>query len=264
MTDQRPTQLFAPGLFEGKVVLVTGAAGGVGAAVAELLFSLGARLALTDLDASALAPWTDRGAVVIPADLRRVDECEKVVAGTLAELGRVDALVSCAGVWVEGDSAAATEADWDRCIDVNLKGTFFVVSRALPALRASRGAVVLLSSDAGVVGNAGAAIYCASKGGVTVLAKSLARELAPDGVRVTALCPSDIRSPMLTFQATRYGGPDPDAYLRNLLGLYPQGPRARFIEPAEVAAYVAFLLSPAAEPVTGAAVAMDFGLTAGY
>ncbi len=256
--------IFAADLFAGRVVLVTGAAGGVGGAVASLLGGLGASLVLTDRDRDTLAPWAERGAQVVAADLTSVGDCERVVAEALTAFGRLDAVVCCAGVWVEGDSATMTEQDWDRCIDVNLKGTFFVVSRALAALRASRGAVVLMSSDAGVVGNAGAAIYCASKGGVTLLAKSLARELAPDGVRVTALCPSDIRSPMLDVQATRYGGADPEGYLRGLLELYPQGERARFIEPAEVAAYVAFLLSPAAEAVTGAAVAMDFGVTAGY
>lgn len=257
--------LFAPGLFEGKAFLVTGAGGGVGGAVARLLHGLGARLALTDLQPAALERVADPlGALPLVADLRQVAACDEVVARSLAGLGRLDGLVNAAGLWVEGDSATATEAAWDACLDVNLKAAFFLISRCIPALTRTRGAVVNIASDAGVTGNAGAAIYCASKGGMVVMTRALARELAPQGVRVNALCPSDIASPMLRFQAERYGGGDPEGYYARLLALYPQGAQARFLTPEEVAENVAFLLSPAAGGMTGAAVMLDFGLTAGY
>ena len=258
-------QIFAPGLFGDRVFLVSGAAGGVGGAVARLLASLGAKLALTDLGADALnAVAGPLGALALPADIRDVAACEALVAQALARFGRIDGLVNAAGVWVEGETARATEAEWDRCIDVNLKGTFFLCSRAIPALTASKGAIVNIASDAGVVGNAGAAIYCASKGGVSVMSRALALELAPLGVRVNALCPSDILSPMLQGQADRFGGGDRAGYLSRLLGHYPQGAAARFLSVEEVAANVAFLLSPAAAGITGAAQMLDFGLTAGY
>jgi NAD(P)-dependent dehydrogenase (short-subunit alcohol dehydrogenase family) len=257
--------IFAPHLFQDTVILVTGAAGGVGGAVAELLSSLDAKLALTDLHTKAVTEKAaSLNALSIPADVRTVAECEHIIEMTLSHYGRLDALVNCAGIWVEGKSEAASEEDWIRCIDVNLKGTFFMCSRAIPALKESRGAIVNISSDAGVVGNAGAAIYSASKGGVTLLSKALAIELAPFGVRVNALCPSDITSPMLQYQANTYGGGDPEGYLKKLLNYYPQGEQARFIEPQEVAQHVAYLLSPAAEAMTGAAVMLDFGITAGY
>lgn len=257
--------IFAPDLFRGRVFLVSGAAGGVGGAVAQLLGRLGASLALTDLDAAGLAAMADPlGALALPGDIRDVAACEGIVAQTLAHHGRLDGLVNAAGIWVEGESARATEAEWNRCIDVNLKGCFFLCSRAIPALTTTRGAIVNIASDAGVVGNAGAAIYCASKGGVTVMSRALAMELAPLGVRVNALCPSDILSPMLQGQADRFGGDDPERYLRRLLGHYPQGAGARFLSVEEVAANVAFLLSPAAAGITGAAQMLDFGLTAGY
>jgi NAD(P)-dependent dehydrogenase (short-subunit alcohol dehydrogenase family) len=264
-----PRPVFAPGLFAGQVVLVTGAAGGVGAATARLLANLGARLVLSDRDGPALhdlASSLGEGvqALCLPADVTRVAACEELVAQAVAWQGQLDGVVNCAGVWVEGPSELATEADWQRCIDVNLKGLFFVCSRAIPALKASRGAIVNISSDAGVLGNAGAAIYCASKGGVTLLSKSLALELAPHGVRVNALCPADIMSPMLQRQADVYGANDPSAYFRSLLAHYPQGAAARFIGTDEVAHHVAFLLSPAAAAVTGASVMLDFGLSAGY
>jgi NAD(P)-dependent dehydrogenase (short-subunit alcohol dehydrogenase family) len=259
------SNIFAPHLFQDKVILVTGAAGGVGGAVADLLASLDAKLTLTDLRAEAVTEKAvDLNAASIPADVRSVAECEYVIATTLSKYNRLDALVNCAGTWVEGKSEAATEEDWVRCVDVNLKGTFFMCSRAIPALKQSRGAIVNISSDAGVVGNAGAAIYCASKGGVTLLSKALAIELAPFGVRVNALCPSDVMSPMLQYQADTYGSGHPQGYFKNLLSHYPQGEYARFIQPIEVAQQVAYLLSPAAEAVTGAAIMMDFGVTAGY
>ena len=259
------TRIFAPGLFAGKVVLIVGAAGGVGSACARLLSELGASLALADHPRAQLAALASGcGGVALSTDISRVGECERLIADVLAHYGRLDALVNCAGVWVEGDSAEASEDDWQRCIDVNLKGAFFLCSRAIPALKQSRGAIVNVSSDAGVVGNAGAAIYCASKGGLTVMSKALALELAPFGVRVNALCPSDIMSPMLQFQADRYGNGEPAAYYAGLLAHYPQREAARFITPDEVAAYITFLLSPAAAAVSGASAALDFGLTAGY
>ena len=257
--------IFAPDLFHGKAYLVTGAGGGVGGATARLLAQLGARLAITDVNAAALeATAKVTGAVPLLGDLRQVSTCTEIINRATAALGRLDGLVNAAGIWVEGASELAREEDWTACIDVNLKATFFLCSRAIPALAATKGAIVNISSDAGVVGNAGAAIYCASKGGVMVMTKALARELAPQGIRVNALCPSDIASPMLDYQAQTYGAGDPAGYHARLLAHYPQGPAARFLSPEEVAQNVAFLLSPAAAGLTGAAIMLDFGLTAGY
>ncbi|MFD1809042.1 SDR family NAD(P)-dependent oxidoreductase [Gemmobacter lanyuensis] len=181
--------IFAPGLFAGKVILISGAGGGVGGGGAASVRS-GATLALTDLDAARLgAVALPLNALPLPADLRRVDDCAAVVAETVETYGRLDGLVNCAGIWVEGESASATEADWDLCLDVTLKGCFFLAARAIPALIESRGAIVNIASDAGVVGNAGAAIYCAAKGGLVMASRALALELAPKGVRVNALCP---------------------------------------------------------------------------
>lgn len=259
------SHIYAACLFAGKAFLITGAAGGVGGAVARLLAQLGARLAITDVNASGLQHIArETGAVALLGDLTLPGAADEIIARAVSALGRLDGLVNAAGLWVEGDSAHATEAEWTRCIDLNLKATFFLCSRAIPALTATRGAIVNISSDAGVVGNAGAAIYCASKGGVTTMTKALARELAPKGVRVNALCPSDIASPMLAYQAETYGADDPDAYFARLLAHYPQADAARFLTPDEVAQNVAFLLSPAAAGITGAAIMLDFGLTAGY
>jgi len=256
--------MFAPGLFAGKVILVSGAAGGVGSAVARLLHRSGARLALTSTNVqrlAALAAELDAQAIV--ADMAKVADCQHIVDEALGRHGRLDALVNCAGVWTEGDSDRVTEDDWDRCVDVNLKGAFFLCSRAVPALKATCGAIVNVGSDAGVVGNARSAVYCASKGGLVLMGKALALELAPFGVRVNTVCPSDIASPMLQRQADAFSGGDPQGYLDRLLSRYPQR-EPRFIHPDEVASLAAFLLAPPATPITGAALGMDFGITAGY
>lgn len=257
--------MFDPQLFKDQVILVAGATGGVGNATAKRLRACGATVCATSQSAEQLRRLADElGVDTIVADVSKVSDCERIIDEVLRRHGRLDALVNCAGVWVQGDSETATEADWIACLDINLKGSFFLCSRAIPALKASRGAIVNLSSDAGVVGNAGCAIYCASKGGVTLMSKALALELAPFGVRVNALCPSDIMTPMLRKQAAQYGGGDPEAYLDGLLARYPQRANARFIEADEVACFIVFLLTKQAAPITGAALSMDFGISAGY
>lgn len=251
---------------DGRVVLITGAAGGIGRAAAERFHAQGETVVLTDLDAEGLAKVAADlgGAHAIVGDVTVVADCERIVRETVERHGRLDVLVNCAGVWVEGPTAEATEEEFDRTMAVNLKGTFFMCRYAIPHLERTEGCIVNLSSDAGLVGTAETAIYCASKGGVSLLTRSLALELAPKLVRVNAVCPNDVDTPMLAGQARDYGGGDPEGYLRALLAKYPQRERARFIRPEEVAALIAYLASPEAAPVTGACIPIDFGSTAGY
>jgi NAD(P)-dependent dehydrogenase (short-subunit alcohol dehydrogenase family) len=253
-----------------RVVLVTGGAGGIGRAVAERFLPRSEAVFVADLDGERLETTAEElsreGGRVTPieADVRSVTECDAMVGAVVQAYGRLDVLVNCAGVWVEGPTEAMTEAQWDHTIDVNLKGTFFACRYAIPHLIRTEGCIVNLSSDAGLVGTAETAIYCASKGGVSLLTKSLAMELAPKGVRVNAVCPNDVDTPMLEGQARDYGDGDPGRYLGTLLARYPQGARARFIRPEEVAGLVAYLASAEAAPITGACVPIDFGSTAGY
>lgn len=252
-----------------RVALITGGASGIGRATVDRLAADGLRVFLVDRD----GPGLDRAVVElrtagsdadgVVADLAVVPECERAVGAALAWGGRLDVLVNCAGVWVEGPSDAMSEGDWDRVVDTNLKGTFFMCRYAIPALEQTAGCIVNVSSDAGLWGNNGAAIYCASKGGVTVLTKALAVELAARGVRANVVCPGDVDSPMMRYQADTFGGGDPEAYLAGLLAAYPQRP-ARFIRPAEVAELIRYLTTPDAAPITGAAISIDFGLTSGY
>jgi NAD(P)-dependent dehydrogenase (short-subunit alcohol dehydrogenase family) len=239
------------------VALITGAAGGIGGATAERFVAGGWHVAAIDLHATEIAG----DVLTITADLRNVDDCRRAVAETVRWAGRLDAVVNAAGVWTEGPSAQTTQDEWDLVIDVNLKGLYFVCSAAIPHLATTRGAIVNMSSDAGLQGNAGAAVYCASKGGVSILTKALALELAPLGIRVNAVCPGDVDSPMLRGQAA--ASADPAAYLDKLLQGYPQGASARFIEPTEVAELIWFLAQPTSTAITGANISIDFGLSAG-
>ena len=251
-----------------RTVVVTGAAGGVGAAVARRFSEAGATLVLGDLDAVRLEELCGELAAVcevhgVTCDVSRVADVENLIAEAAAT-GRIDVLVNSAGLWVEGPAEETTEADWDRVVDVNLKGTFFACSRAIPELKKTEGCIINLSSDCGLVGTPETAVYTASKGGVSLLTKALAIELAPHLVRVNAVCPADIMTPMLQHQADAYGGGDPEGYFARLLTGYPQGDKARFITPEEVAELVFFLASAPAAPITGANISIDFGTSAGY
>jgi len=255
--------------WEEKSALITGGSSGVGLATAASFLQAGARVMITGRDPvrleAAVARLTPaRGTLsALAGDVRQVGDCEAAVEAVLARHGRLDVLVNSAGVWIEGPSEASTEEEWNRVMDTNLKGTYFMCSRAIPALRRTRGCIINISSDAGLMGLRGAAIYCASKGGVNLLTKALALELAPDLVRVVAVCPADIDTPMLTAAVETYGAADRDGYLRDSLAQYPQGPHARFIRPEEVARLVFYLASEAAGAITGALIPIDMGSTAG-
>jgi NAD(P)-dependent dehydrogenase (short-subunit alcohol dehydrogenase family) len=236
-----------------RVVLITGGAGGMGRAMQDRFTAGGDVVVTADLHGGDLA-----------ADVTLVADCERMVAETVELHSGLDVLITAAGVWVEGPSVEMTEAQWDRTIDVNLKGTFFAIRSAIPALTRSRGCVVAIASDYGLVGGPGAAIYTASKFGVNGLVRSLAIELAPAGVRVNSICPADVMTPMLRGQARDYGGGDEEGYFRRLLAALPQGATARFIRPEEIAAAAWFLASPEAAPITGVTLPIEWGVTAGY
>lgn len=247
------------------IVLVTGAAGGVGRALVKRFIEGSWRVLATDVDAKGLARLQAEhpACAIFAGDIRRPSTCTEAVAAARATFGRLDALVNAAGVWREGPVESFSEEDFDLVLDVNLKATFFMCSAAIPPLKETAGAIVNISSDAGRQGNRNAAAYCASKGGVTLLTKTLALDLAPFGVRCNAVSPGDIETPMLKFQAEHYGQGDPEGYYRELLAKYPQGERTCFIQPEEVADLAYFLCQPGARSITGADIAIDKGISAG-
>lgn len=255
--------------FSGKVVLVTGGGGGMGVCISKGFLEEGAEVYITDISEDRLKTACGELSSVgnidyVVCNVTKVNEIEHMVAEVVKRAGRLDVLVNTAGVWVEGDSWEMTEEMWDRTINVNLKGTFFTCSRAIPELIKTQGCIVNISSDAGIGGNPGNCIYNASKGGVTLITKSLGLELAPLGVRVNAVAPADVETPMLTSQAEVYGGGDMEGYYHNLLKKYPQAEKAKFIQPSEIAECVLFLASSKVNSITATTLSIDCGLTAGY
>lgn len=244
--------------FADKRVLVTGATRGIGRAAAAAFLAAGARVAVngrTDGSVAAALAALDRTgrAVAAPGDVATAAGCEAVVELAVAGLGGLDVLVNSAGIGWAGPVESFDEAAWDATLDVNLKGTFFCVRAALPALRESRGNVVNLGSGAGVMGVSGLAVYCAAKGGVVNMTRALACEWAPFGIRVNAVAP--------TFARTRMTqGLLADAELRRRLE--EATPLGRFVEPEEVAAAILFLAGDAASMITGHVLPVDGGWTA--
>ncbi len=256
--------------FKDKVILVTGASSGIGFETAKLFLEKGARVFMNGRDIDKLKKAISSinhlsgKAEILAGDVSVVGQCAAMLEKVQKVADRLDVLVNAAGVWVEGISDQMTEQQWDKTMNINAKGTFFMCRYAIPLLEKSSGTIVNVSSDSGLVGNNEAAIYCASKGAVTLLTKALAVELAPRGIRVNAVCPGDVETPMLEKACRDYGGGDRKTYYNSLLSHYPQGKKSRFTQPREVAEAIAFLASPSVQAITGACLSVDFGLTAGY
>lgn len=232
--------------------LVTGAAGGIGAAAAEALAAEGVRVALLDREAGPLAELALRfGGVAVVADVTDEAQVADAVAAAVSALGGLDLLIGCAGIsGPVGTALRDTDvADWNRVFAVNVTGSFLVLKHAVPALAASTvAAAVFVASDSALVAAPGMAPYCASKAAVLQLARAAAVELAPDGIRVNAVCPSIVDTPMSR------GDLGVDAGFAG--AAYPVQTAA------EVAAQLVFLCSPLARPITGTGLVSDFGYTA--
>lgn len=257
------------------VLLVTGAAGGIGRAVARAAADAGARVALLDRDAEAVAETANAlaGALSLTADVSDERAVEQAVARVVECFGRIDGLCHAAGT--EGASALAHELDpgeWRRVLEINLTGAFIVqraVVRAMlaadepgprpAALATPRGAIVHLSSVLGRVGAPGAAAYAASKHGLIGLVRSSALELARRGIRVNAICPGFVATPMLERLGVMEGQDGRDGVDPAVIARHPMG---RIAQPEEIAQLVLWLLSPAASFLTGEAVAVDGGYLA--
>lgn len=227
--------------FAGTVALVSGAASGIGAAVAARLREEGAEVVgcdVTSVDGGVECDVTDEAA------------CRAAVAETLARHGRLDVLANVAGVAAGNRIEDVTADEWRRVIDVNLTGTFLLSQAALPALREATGTIVNMASVAGIQATPYNAAYCASKGGVILLTKSMALELAKAGVRVNAVCPASVDTPFLRGFAL-----PADADMQLLMRSV--APMGRVIDPAEVAAAVAYLASGDAANVSGTTLVID-------
>lgn len=240
----------------GKRALVTGGAAGIGLAAARLLAARGAEVAVIDRDHAALAA-ADGFAATACADVRDSLAIRAAIGGVVGRLGGLDILVNCAGVDLESPTAAMSDEEWERVLDINLTGTMRICRAAYPALAASgAAAIVNLSSGAGLSPLPERAAYCSAKAGLVMFSKSLAMEWAKDGIRVNAICPGAVDTAL--FRTSYEHHPEPEARLAQIRARYALG---RIADPAELAEAIVWLASPAASYVTGVALAVDGGRT---
>lgn len=242
---------------QGHVALITGAAGGIGSAVAHALLARGDRLVCTDRDSARLERLQhdldgNDAVLAVAADLRDPRQTRTLVMDVLARFGRLDTLVLVAGVGQLGRTEELTLKQWDEVLEINLRAPFVLAQAAMPELIRTRGNIVAVSSVAGMQGWAYSPAYAASKAGLVGLMRSLAAEYGKSGVRVNVVAPGGVDTEMAS---DRHSNEHLDSDLRKRsTGL--QGRRA---QPSEIASVIAYLASPSATFVSGTVVPVDGG-----
>ncbi len=249
--------------FTGKKILITGGTRGIGRAAVRAFLERGAAVAVNGRTEESVARAIGElggGDRLIPApgDIAAVAGCEAAVAAAVDGLNGLDLLINSAGVGYSGPIEKMDEAKWDETLDVNLKGTFFCIKAALPALRESGGNIVNLASQAGLLGDPRLIVYCASKGGVVNMTRAMALELAPE-VRVNCVCPGYVDTDMVRRDGIDKAD-DPIAAEREVVNYAPM---KRMATPEEIAMAIVYLASDEARFVTGSALAIDGGGGAG-
>ncbi len=245
--------------FENKVALVTGGAMGIGAGIAQRFSEEGAAVVVFDINgegAHRMAAKLGR-ARAIQGDVTNEDQVKAAVEQTVAEFGSLDVLINNAGIDVEGPAIEMTSTVWDRTLDVNLKGAFLFAKYAIPKMRGRGGAIVNISSVRAFVSYEGNAAYDASKAGMIGLTRAFALEHGRDKIRINAICPGYISTPM-TDDWLR-AQPDPAATLKQVLSVHPLG---RMGTPLDIAEAALFLASDAASFISGTYLVVDGAMSA--
>jgi NAD(P)-dependent dehydrogenase (short-subunit alcohol dehydrogenase family) len=257
------------GEWSGKVAFVTGGSQGIGRGCAEVLAEAGASVAVCGLPDRHLAETVSSiqnaggDAFGVAADVAKRASIADAITSAVERYGRLDTLVTSAGIQRYGTVADTSEETWDEVFAVNLKGVFLAAQAAMPHLRASgQGSIVVISSVQGHVNQPNVAAYAASKGALDALVRSMAIDEAPNGVRVNAVCPGSVDTPMLRASARKFSdGTDAgvEALVREWGRTHPLG---RVATAREIGEVVAFLAGPRASFVTGEDIRVDGGLLA--
>jgi NAD(P)-dependent dehydrogenase (short-subunit alcohol dehydrogenase family) len=253
-----------------RVALVTGGSTGIGQAAARALAAEGTRVVVHGLDATEagetaarIAAETGTGAIGVGGPIQDPRTSDAAVAAAIETFGRLDVLVSSAGIQRYGDVVSTSEETWNEVIAVNLTGVYHVAHAALPHIRRSpAGAVVLVASVQGSTTQPQVAAYTASKGALHALARSMAVDEAAHGVRVNSVSPGSVDTPMLRASARLFGGDSPDDEQRVIDLWGSSHPLGRVARPAEIGEVIAFLAGERASFVTGTDVRVDGGLLA--
>lgn len=247
-----------------KVAIVTGAAQGIGLGIARVFAAEGASVALSDVNDSAGAAAAreladgDARATYIHADVAREDDVQRLVAATVERFGRLDIVVNNAGIVAVQTVEESSAEDWDRVMAINVRSIFLTTKHALPHFRAAGGGSILnVASVSSFVGQQGTPAYCASKGAVLMLTKSLALDYGREHIRANCICPGITDTPMLRYHARHAA--DPEAHLRRRLERVPTG---AMLYPEDMGRAAAFLCSDEAAGITGTSLVVDGGYIA--
>lgn len=245
--------------FSGKVALVTGAASGMGAATAREFVKAGAQVVMVDRNAELAAQVAGEIGTLPPVsgDVSDSSFCNLAIEMALERHGRLDILVNAAGIIVRADAQGTTDEQWQRIMAVNVNGLFYMSRAAIgPMKQQGQGVIINFGSIWGDVGAGGVVAYCATKGAVHQITRAMALDHVKDGIRINAVCPGEVDTPMLRSERPRPPTPED---MQKLAETVPLG---RLAQPVEIAKVVLFLASDDASYMTGALVPVDAGYTA--
>lgn len=244
--------------FTNQVAIVTGGASGMGAATARELAIAGAKVIIVDKNVVLATAFAEEiGADVLIGDVSDSLFCERVVDEAVGKYGRLDILINAAGIIVRADALGTSDEQWQQVMNVNVSGVFYLSRATIKVMKLQgKGAIVNFGSIWGGVGAAGVVAYCTSKGAVHQLTRAMALDHVKDGIRINAVCPGEVNTPMLASERSE---PVTEEMLQRIASTVPM---QRLADPVEIARVVLFLASDDASYMTGAMVNVDAGYTA--